>query len=178
MALDQPRASGASAAISTVGFLASGCVYLQFDAAYIVERGIDKGMYQELFDNADAADGARAWTTRARTSPTEVKELRELRNGPERNAENAPKLEEEVDKWRADALAAWQKLDAGEEGELADARSTVVDLTPRSATGSREYGHDVTEETRFDLTLAATRAGALPRPARRRAQLSRRAGAA
>ena len=39
-----------SAAISTVGFLALGAIYLTFDAAYIVERGIDKGMYQELFD--------------------------------------------------------------------------------------------------------------------------------
>src|SRR5262245_2493764 len=39
-----------SAAISTVGFLAIGAIYLQFDSAYIVERGIDKGMYQELYD--------------------------------------------------------------------------------------------------------------------------------
>ena len=43
-----------SAAISTVGFLALGAIYLHFDAAYIVERGIDKGMYQELYDNAKA----------------------------------------------------------------------------------------------------------------------------
>ena len=38
-----------SAAISTVGFMALGAIYLKFDAAYIVERGIDKGMYQELY---------------------------------------------------------------------------------------------------------------------------------
>ena len=36
-----------------------------------------------------------------------VKELRDLRNGPERNSERTRKLEEEVDQYRSSALAAW-----------------------------------------------------------------------
>src|SRR5207248_8191568 len=38
-----------SAVISTIGFLVLGMVYLRFDAAYVVERGLDKGMYRELY---------------------------------------------------------------------------------------------------------------------------------
>lgn len=108
-----------SALISTIGFMLLGAIYLRFDAAYIVERGIDKGMYQELFDNADVRAELGLKHTGRQTVADEVKEVRELRSGPERNAPNTVKLEEQVEKHRTDALTAWRALDPAKKAEFA-----------------------------------------------------------
>jgi K(+)-stimulated pyrophosphate-energized sodium pump len=141
-----------SAAISTVGFLGLGYVYLQFDSAYIVERGIDKGMYQELYDNADLRTELGLPDPGAEVAK-EVERLRALRNGPERVAEQTLKLEEKVDRWRAEALAAWRKLDSSRKAELADRRVNLLNLTQTERERLHEYGHLLPDETRFDLSL-------------------------
>ncbi|MBN9117681.1 MAG: sodium/proton-translocating pyrophosphatase [Planctomycetes bacterium] len=113
-----------SAAISTVGFMLFGLIYLQFDAAYIAERGIDKGMYQELYDpdNAPLLAELKLPPVQGKSVAERVKQLRDLRNGPERNDEKTLRLEEEVDRFRADALAAWRALDPTKKNELAGKR--------------------------------------------------------
>jgi K(+)-stimulated pyrophosphate-energized sodium pump len=83
----------------------------------------------------------------------EVEKLRRLRSGPERMAEHTLRLEEKVDRWRAEALAAWRKLDAGKRAELADRKLTVLNLTPTERDHLREFGHTVPGEVKFDLTL-------------------------
>jgi K(+)-stimulated pyrophosphate-energized sodium pump len=142
-----------SAAISTVGFLALGAIYLHFDAAYIVERAIDKGMYQELFDNDDLRRDVGLHIDGTVQVGHEVKKLRDLRNGPERNTENTLKLEEKVDAWRAAALVAWRKLDAAKKAELSDRKVFVPDLTPNERTRLASYGHTLPEEAKYNLTL-------------------------
>ena len=115
-----------SALISTVGFMLLGAIYLRFDAAYIVERGIDKGMYQELYDNKDLRAELGLTHSGQETIADEVKELRDLRNGPRRNAPDTVKLEEEVEKHRADALAAWRALSAAKKADLAGRKVRVA----------------------------------------------------
>ncbi len=74
-----------SAVISTIGFLAFGYVYLHFDEAYIVERGIDKGMFQELYDNESIRAELSLESSGTERMAERVKELRDLRMaGPER----------------------------------------------------------------------------------------------
>lgn len=110
-----------SAVISTIGFMLFGLIYLRFDAAYIVERGIDRGMYQELYDNPDL--GAElALADPGKKVAERVKELRDLRSGPARNAPGTLALEAEVDRYRDTALAAWRKLDPAKKDEYAKRR--------------------------------------------------------
>jgi K(+)-stimulated pyrophosphate-energized sodium pump len=142
-----------SAAISTAGFLGLGAIYLQFDAAYIVERGIDKGMYQELYDSAEVRKSLNL-DDKGNVS-AKVKELRALRNGPDRNSEKANKLEEEVDARRAEALAAWRKISAEEKARIAQVKVNTL-LNPLSAEERArlvEYGHSIPEESKHDLSL-------------------------
>jgi K(+)-stimulated pyrophosphate-energized sodium pump len=115
-----------SAAISTLGFMAFGMIYLQFDAAYIVERGIDRGMYQELYDNPSLREELKLESVTGKTVAERVKDLRELRNGPERNAEGTLRQEAEVDGYRAAALAAWRALDPVKKDELAKKKVQVA----------------------------------------------------
>jgi K(+)-stimulated pyrophosphate-energized sodium pump len=83
----------------------------------------------------------------------EVKKLRDLRSGPERNAENTLRLEERVDGWRAAALAAWRGLDAARRDELTAAKVNVPDLNATERGRLAEYGHALPEEAKYDLTL-------------------------
>ncbi|MDY3551037.1 sodium/proton-translocating pyrophosphatase [Gemmata sp. JC717] len=115
-----------SAVISTLGFMLFGLIYLRFDAAYIVERGIDRGMYQELFDNTDLRAELGLTHAGPRTVASEVKELRDLRSGAERNAPKTVALEAEVDRHRTDALAAWRKLAPEARDQLAQRRVKVA----------------------------------------------------
>ena len=141
-----------SAAISTVGFLALGYIYLQFDSAYIVERGIDKGMYQEIYDNADLRN--EVGLEDPHTSVTnQVERLRTLRNGPNRIAEETLKLEESVDQWRSAALAKWRTLDSAKKTKLADSKVSLMNLTPTERDRLAEYGHTIQDETKYDLSL-------------------------
>ena len=142
-----------SAALSTIGFMAFGAVYLKFDAAYIVERGIDKGMYQELYDEPlllravglePPADGQKV--------TQKVKELRELRQGPERNSERAAKLEEEVDGYRARALAAWRKLAPEQKEKVAGLQFTEIDLTADEFTRLRTNGVERAGDKKYEVT--------------------------
>lgn len=142
-----------SAVISTIGFLALGAIYLHFDAAYIVERAIDKGMYQELFDNDYLRSAVGLQIADHVQVSHEVKKLRDLRNGPERNTENTLKLEEKVDGWRASALTAWRKLDKARKAELAETKVPVLDLTSTERTRLASYGHTLPEEDKYSLTL-------------------------
>jgi K(+)-stimulated pyrophosphate-energized sodium pump len=130
-----------SAVLSTIGFMLFGVIYLRFDAAYIVERGIDKGMYQELYDKDNSAllaDLNAALPpelklkppTEGKTVAERVKELRELRNGPGRNSEQARKLEEEVDGYRTAALTAWRHLDPAKKAELAERKADIAAADP------------------------------------------------
>jgi K(+)-stimulated pyrophosphate-energized sodium pump len=142
-----------SAAISTVGFLILGAVYLQFDAAYIVECGIDKGMFQDVFENASIRDELGLTIDSKIHVSREVKKLRDLRSGSERNSENTLKLEEQVEAWRAEAMKAWHKLDAAKQAELSTRTVVVADLTPTERTRLASYGHLLPEETKYNLSL-------------------------
>ncbi len=145
-----------SAAISTAGFLTLGAIYLNFDDSYIVERGIDKGMYQELYDTETLRTALGLQLEGNTRVADEVRQLRELRNGPQRNAEATHKLEQKVDRWRLDALAAWRNLDADKKAVLLDVDKTkimLLDLKPEERARLAEYGHAVPEETKYDLTL-------------------------
>ncbi|AWM42509.1 hypothetical protein C1280_34575 [Gemmata obscuriglobus] len=115
-----------SAVISTLGFMLFGLIYLRFDAAYIVERGIDRGMYQELFDNTDLRAELGLTHAGPRTVASEVKELRDLRSGAERSAPKTVALEAEVDRHRTDALAVWRKLAPEARDQLAQRRVKVA----------------------------------------------------
>ncbi|VTU02155.1 potassium transporter : K(+)-insensitive pyrophosphate-energized proton pump OS=Singulisphaera acidiphila (strain ATCC BAA-1392 / DSM 18658 / VKM B-2454 / MOB10) GN=hppA PE=3 SV=1: H_PPase: H_PPase [Gemmataceae bacterium] len=141
-----------SAAISTVGFLLLGAIYLQFDAPYIVERGIEKGLYQEIYDNA-ALREAFGLPAQPASVAKEVARLREKRSGPERNATDTRKLEEKVDGLRVAALAAWHNLDYARREELAGTKVSVTDLSLTERGRLKEYGHALPEEAKYDLTL-------------------------
>jgi K(+)-stimulated pyrophosphate-energized sodium pump len=141
-----------SAAISSVGFLGLGYFYLQFDAAYIVERGIDKGMYQELYDTKKLRDELGLEDPKVSVAK-QVESLRDMRNGPERNDDNTVRQEEKVDKWRAVALAAWRKLDASKKAALAETKISVLNFNAAERERLREYGHSVPVESRFEVSL-------------------------
>ena len=140
-----------SAVISTIGFMLFGMVYLKFDAAYIVERGIDKGMYQELYDQPVLRTAVGLEQPPAGVTE-QVKELRELRKGPERNGAKAAKLEEALDGYRTNALAAWRKLSAEDRAKVADLAFTEIDLTPDEFTRLKARGVERTGDTRFVVT--------------------------
>jgi K(+)-stimulated pyrophosphate-energized sodium pump len=142
-----------SAAISTVGFLALGYIYLTFDSAYIVERGIDKGMYQELYGSPSLRAALGLELEPGASVAKEVERLRVLRNGPERNSEKTHQLEEKVEKWRVEALAAWRRLDAAKKAELAETKVNVPGLRPEERDRLAEYGHQLPGEARYDLSL-------------------------
>ncbi len=142
-----------SAAISTVGFLALGAIYLQFDEAYIVERGIDKGMYEELYSTESLRTALGLELPAETDVAAVVARLRELRNGPERNFENTRKLEKKVDEWRIAALASWHTLDAEKKVKLAEMKIGVPDLSATERARLAEYGHTLPEESKYDLTL-------------------------
>ncbi len=131
-----------SAAISSVGFLLLGGIYLQFDAAYIVERGIDKGMYQELYDTPQLRERLGLQWTESETMHAMVERLRQLRNGPERMADKTLELEAQVDRYRLAALAAWQRLGPAERASLVNETLAVRDLKPEERERFAEYGHD------------------------------------
>jgi K(+)-stimulated pyrophosphate-energized sodium pump len=140
-----------SAVISTIGFLALGAIYLRFDAAYIVERAIDKGMYRELYADKDL----RAELGLGATADVsgKVDRLRELRNGPQRYSEPATRLEAEVDGFRTAALAAWRGLDPARKQALADRTVTLTNLTPTEQQRLATHGHPAREETKYDVSL-------------------------
>ncbi len=129
-----------SALISSVGFMLFGVIYLHFDAAYIVERGIDKGMYQELYDNASLRKELNLQYS-GPSMASRVKELRDLRNGPQRNAATTVKLEAEVEHYREAALAAWHALPWDRKEQLAKERVEI-------ATASSDHKQEVTKELR------------------------------
>ncbi|HSQ54483.1 MAG TPA: sodium/proton-translocating pyrophosphatase, partial [Gemmata sp.] len=137
-----------SAAISTVGFLAAGAIYLKFDDAYIVERGVDKGMYQELFDSA--ALSKQLGVEYKGDVSRKVRDLRAERAGPGRNSDKARRLEEELDNRRAEALAAWHKLSPSDKSKLAQEKvSTLLNpLTTEERAHLEYYGHKVPEESK------------------------------
>ncbi|HEY1191157.1 MAG TPA: sodium/proton-translocating pyrophosphatase, partial [Gemmata sp.] len=145
-----------SALISTIGFMLFGLIYLRFDAAYIVERGIDRGLYAEMFDNADL----RAELGLTHDKPNvaaEVKELRDLRSGPERTAPKTLALEAEVDRHRAAALEAWHKLDPAKRAELAARRVKLAaangEHEKQLVAGLKERGVSQDGELRGTATL-------------------------
>ena len=140
-----------SAVISTIGFMLFGLIYLRFDEAYIVERGIDKGLYQELYDDADlrAAVGLQPAPFKVRE---QVAALRELRRGPERNSEAAFKLEEKVEKLRAEAMTAWRALTEQQKGDFAKRTFTDVSLTADEFRRLKTYGTERAGDDRFKIT--------------------------
>ncbi|MBY0458954.1 MAG: sodium/proton-translocating pyrophosphatase, partial [Gemmataceae bacterium] len=142
-----------SAVISTIGFLLFGVIYLRFDAAYIVERGIDKGLYQELYDEPvlRAAVGLDEPGERASVA-SQVKDLRDLRSGPKRNAPETAKLEEKVEGYRAAALEAWRKLPADKRAEVAGTRFTHVSITADEFARLKAYGVERQGAERFVVT--------------------------
>jgi K(+)-stimulated pyrophosphate-energized sodium pump len=152
-----------SAVISTIGFMLLGAIYLRFDEAYIVERGIDRGLYQELYDEPvlRVAVGLQEPSPGVKVSE-KVRKLRELRRGPERNSSQAKTLEEQIDKYRADALAAWRQLPDDKRKVVLGTRVTVIDLSREELarlnkySGSEPAGTKVSkenrkEEVRYDL---------------------------
>jgi K(+)-stimulated pyrophosphate-energized sodium pump len=145
-----------SALISSAGFMLFGLIYLHFDAAYIVERGIDKGMYQELYDNPDLRKELNL-QYRGPSMASRVKELRELRNGPQRNAEVTVKLEAEVEQYREQALAAWRALPWDRREHLANGRVDVAvsggEHRQEVIKELRERGVDQEGESRGTATL-------------------------
>jgi K(+)-stimulated pyrophosphate-energized sodium pump len=143
-----------SAAISTVGFLALGAIYLQFDAAYIVERAIDKGMFQDLYDHAEFRNALGLHLDDNVDVGTEVKKLRDLRSGKERNNENARKLEEKVDHWRSLALTAWRKQSKSDQLKLAEEKEVYINkVEDTERERLKSYGHHLPEEKKNSLTL-------------------------
>jgi K(+)-stimulated pyrophosphate-energized sodium pump len=115
-----------SALISTIGFMLLGLVYLQFDVAYIVARGIDRGMYQELYDNQSARTELGLEPVAGKPVAERAKKVRELLNGPARNEDTTLQLEAEVDQYRAAALAAWRALPPEKQAELAGRRVRIA----------------------------------------------------
>jgi K(+)-stimulated pyrophosphate-energized sodium pump len=115
-----------SAIISTIGFLLFGVIYLRFDEAYIVERGIDKSMFQELYDNEAVRKELNLEYSGSKKMAVLVKDLRDLRSGKERNAESTQKMEAEVEQYRAAALTAWHGLAPEKKTELANKKVQVA----------------------------------------------------
>jgi K(+)-stimulated pyrophosphate-energized sodium pump len=140
-----------SAVLSTIGFMLFGLIYLRFDAAYIVERGIDKGLYQELYD-ADALRTAVGLDPAPFRVTDKVKELRELRQGPERKAPKTLELEKQVDEYRARALAHWRSLSAEKKAEVANKPFTETNLTPEEFEMLKARGIDRQGDKRFEVT--------------------------
>jgi K(+)-stimulated pyrophosphate-energized sodium pump len=144
-----------SAAISTVGFLALGMIYLRFDAAYIVERAIDKGMYQDIIANPALQRElwGRPMRELARDTAADVEKLRKIQNGPRRNSEEAVAVERRIDGYRGQTLAAWRVKSREDQARLAETKVTVTNLTPRERERLASYGHQLQEEAKNELTL-------------------------
>jgi len=142
-----------SAALSSIGFLTLGAIYLHFDAAYIVERGIDKGMYQELFDSPPLRQTLGLTWEESESLQTLVTRLRQWRNGPERVAQATLRLEEMIDRYRFQALQAWRQLPLSERVRLAEQTLLTIDLKPEERARFAEYGHPAPPEARAELTL-------------------------
>ena len=143
-----------SAAISTVGFLSLGAIYLHFDAAYIVELAIDKGMYQEFYDQPELRSVLGLHSHDNVNVSQEVKKLRELRSGKERNSENTLKLEEKVDSMRTAALNEWRGLSPSQRETLSEkTKIHIKDLSPAERDRLKSYGHQLPEESKNDVTL-------------------------
>ncbi|MBA2226178.1 proton/sodium-translocating pyrophosphatase [Thermogemmata fonticola] len=142
-----------SAALSSVGFLTLGAIYLHFDPAYIVERGIDKGMYQELFDTPQLRQVLGLSWEESEPLQALVARLRQWRNGPERVAEATLRLEEKVERYRSQALYAWRQLPLAERLRLAEQPLLAAELKPEERERFAEYGHAAPQEARPTLTL-------------------------
>ena len=127
-------------------------IYLHFDAAYIVERAIDKGMYQELYDSPTLRAEVGLPDVSAKVGE-EVQVLRELRNGPERYSDSTALLEKKVDDWRALALGSWHKLDPEKKEALSKTKVDVVGLTSSERTRLASYGHTLPEQEQHKLSL-------------------------
>jgi K(+)-stimulated pyrophosphate-energized sodium pump len=141
-----------SALMSVVGFMLFGAVYLRFDAAYIAERGIDKGMYQELYDEP-ALRAAVGLDEQVPRMAEQVKVLREKRSGPERNSADTVKLEAHVDAQRAAALAAWRALPGDRRNEIAKLEFHQKDLKPEEFERLKAYGAERPQgDKRFTVT--------------------------
>ena len=100
-----------------------------------------RGLYQEIYEKDNAklladmnealpADLKLKPPTEGKTVAERVKELRDLRNGPERNSEPARKLEEDVDQYRAAALTAWRALDHAKKEEFANRKIDIAAADP------------------------------------------------
>ena len=140
-----------SAFISSLGFMALGWVYLTFDPAYIVERGIDKGMYQELYDVPALREAVGLPEPPVKVTQ-QVKEVRALRSGPERKSEQAARLDGQVERYRADALAAWHKLPAGQREKVSAMLFTEIDLTPDEFARLKARGVERAGDKRYEVT--------------------------
>ena len=141
-----------SAVISTIGFMLFGMIYLRFDAAYIVERGIDWACIRSCTTSRCYALRGLEARPADRQVTEQVKELRELRKGPERNGEKAVKLEEKVDKYRSDALVAWRKLTDEQRKTVANLAFTEIDLTPDEFARLKANGVERTGDKRYEIT--------------------------
>jgi K(+)-stimulated pyrophosphate-energized sodium pump len=132
-----------SAGLSSVGFLSLGALYLHFDAAYIVERGIDKGMYQELYDTVELQQLLGLHWPESQSMRQLVAQLWQLRNGPQRVAEATVELEQKVDRYRVQALEAWRRLPMPQRLKLAEYTVTIPELRREELERFAEYGHAV-----------------------------------
>ena len=151
-----------SAALSTIGFLALGMIYLRFDAAYIVERAIDKGMFQDIIASPALQQNlwGRPMRDLAGDTAADVKKLRALQNGPRRNSDEAVAVETRVESYRGQTLAAWRAKSPADQARLADTRVTVEPKPDpheqdRERERLRNYGHQPPEEgaKTYELTL-------------------------
>jgi K(+)-stimulated pyrophosphate-energized sodium pump len=112
-----------SALISAVGFFAVGYAYLQYDATYVVNVAIDRGLY------ADPAVQARL-----KLDPLNVAELREQvrelrRDGTPEGKAKLAAAEDRLDKYRGEARERWKALPD-------DQRAVLVNTTDkRTITG-------------------------------------------
>ncbi|HEY2785161.1 MAG TPA: sodium/proton-translocating pyrophosphatase [Fimbriiglobus sp.] len=106
-----------SAAISIIGFMVLGLVYLRFDAPYIVTVAIDRGMYKE--------DEFQKLLGRAPFDLAKEAEMKSLRRSEGVTSKRAEEIEREIEIYRKDTLSAWQKLTADEQAKMS---STAIEF--------------------------------------------------
>jgi len=106
-----------SAALSVMGFMALGLLYLQFDAPYIVNVAIDRGLYK------DATFRAEMGLPVMSPSPNDLdRMIKELRKQDSPNSTVALGYERELEASRREALAKWQTLTLAERERIAAAK--------------------------------------------------------
>jgi len=96
--------------ISVIGFLALGFLYLSFDKAYIINQGVERGLYKDAAFQKDL----HVRDLDVKAIEAEVTALRKKENPTDEDNKARQAKEREIDKYHREVVAAWKTQIAGD----------------------------------------------------------------